>query len=46
MPLLTELQWRTSHRHKDGEWIALFDNPALECAVHYHRMKDIFWRTR
>ena len=42
MGLLTELDWRTSYRHEDGDLIALFYNPALACAVQYDRMTGYF----
>lgn len=42
MGLLTELDWRASYRHEDGDLIALFYNPALACAVQYDRMTGYF----
>jgi SNF2 family DNA or RNA helicase len=42
MSLLTEQEWRTSYRHEDGDLVALFYNPALECAVQYDRMTGYF----
>jgi hypothetical protein len=42
MALLTQREWCTSYRHEDGALIELFYNPALTCAVQYHRMTGYF----
>ena len=42
MPLLTEREWSVGYRNEDGDLIALFYNPALECAVQYDRLTGYF----
>src|SRR5271157_4281232 len=41
-PILPSLIWKTSYRHEDGDLIALFYIPALECAARYDRMTGYF----
>jgi len=42
IPTLPSLLWKTSYRHEDGDLIALFYIPALECALRYDRMTGYF----
>ena len=42
LPTLPSLIWKTSYRHEDGDLIASFHIPALECAVRYDRMTGYF----
>jgi len=41
-PILPSLTWKTSYRHEDGDLIALFYIPALECALRYDRLTGYF----
>src|SRR4051794_32077333 len=42
IPTLPSRIWKTSYRHEDGDLIALFYVPALECAVAYDRQTGYF----
>src|SRR4051812_48560375 len=42
IPALHSRPWKTSYRHEDGDLIALFYVPALECAVAYDRLTGYF----
>jgi hypothetical protein len=38
----SEREWKVGYRNEDGDLIELFYNPALECAVQYHRLTGYF----
>ncbi len=42
IPTLPSILWKTCYRHEDGDLIALFYVPALECALRYDRMTGYF----
>ncbi|MFB3785975.1 MAG: DEAD/DEAH box helicase [bacterium] len=44
-PLLTEIPWKTSYRHEDGDLVELFYVPALSRAVQYDRTTGFFSAT-
>jgi len=42
MPLLTDLKWKTKYSRDDGDLVAQFYVPALECAERYDRSTGYF----